>query len=370
MLSVQCCVAPAASPAGGARRHTFDTHSSFDTITGAFFWCRREAVPLDDGGGRFAPETTDRPVIGILCLELSPTVKKFYGDHDSYIAASYVKFVEGAGARVAPVLIGQPDEYYRNVVRSVNGLLLPGGATYFTEKNGYAAAGRRLYAEAIALNEAGVHFPVLGICLGMQLLAVAAAEEDLRSDCKSEDTVPLVFLPGAKRYSRLFARAQSAVIRTLEKENVTVNHHGRCVTREHMRRPGLSDWRPLTVNKDADGVEFVSALEHRRLPFYGVQFHPEKNSYEWKPTKNYPHWPSAIVASRYFADLLVWEARRNGNRFAPELERDRLIYRHQPTDTQRHLMWEQLYFISNSGCGTAEVRDTPGPGQNGEDFDV
>ena len=45
----------------------------------------------------------------------------------SYIAASYVKFVESGGARVVPVMINQPEEYYRTIFESTNGLLIPGG---------------------------------------------------------------------------------------------------------------------------------------------------------------------------------------------------------------------------------------------------
>lgn len=47
----------------------------------------------------------DQPVVGILSQELSYLMTQNYGDagYDSYIAASYVKFVEGAGARVVPI---------------------------------------------------------------------------------------------------------------------------------------------------------------------------------------------------------------------------------------------------------------------------
>ena len=49
-------------------------------------------------------------------------------NYTSYIGAAYVKYVEMAGARVVPVLIDQPDEYYRMIFNKTNGLLIPGGA--------------------------------------------------------------------------------------------------------------------------------------------------------------------------------------------------------------------------------------------------
>lgn len=46
----------------------------------------------------------NEPIIGVLSLEVSPAIKRnFPGDQESYIAASYIKFVEGAGARAVPI---------------------------------------------------------------------------------------------------------------------------------------------------------------------------------------------------------------------------------------------------------------------------
>lgn len=46
----------------------------------------------------------DRPVIGVLAQEISRHLNtKYPGEYKSYIAASYVKFAEGAGARVVPI---------------------------------------------------------------------------------------------------------------------------------------------------------------------------------------------------------------------------------------------------------------------------
>lgn len=44
------------------------------------------------------------PLIGVLSQEISFYLDgKYPGQYNSYIAASYVKFVEGGGARVVPV---------------------------------------------------------------------------------------------------------------------------------------------------------------------------------------------------------------------------------------------------------------------------
>lgn len=50
------------------------------------------------------PQLNNEPLIGILSEEMSYYLdSKFPNQYHSYIAASYVKFVEGGGARVVPV---------------------------------------------------------------------------------------------------------------------------------------------------------------------------------------------------------------------------------------------------------------------------
>lgn len=50
-----------------------------------------------------AKPSNDYPIIGILALDKSFSLEAKFPGHESYIAASYVKFVEGGGARVVPV---------------------------------------------------------------------------------------------------------------------------------------------------------------------------------------------------------------------------------------------------------------------------
>ena len=77
----------------------------------------------------------ERPIIGILSQDLSSEDRASLDNstYTSYISASYVKFVESGGARVVPILINQPDDYYQMIFRSTNGLLIPGGAQDFDD---------------------------------------------------------------------------------------------------------------------------------------------------------------------------------------------------------------------------------------------
>lgn len=62
------------------------------------------------------------PVIGVLAQETAYLLELIYpGQYKSFIAASYVKFVEGGGARVVPIWIDRPRKYYKDIMEKING---------------------------------------------------------------------------------------------------------------------------------------------------------------------------------------------------------------------------------------------------------
>jgi hypothetical protein len=73
-------------------------------------------------------------------------------------------------------------------------------------------------------------------------------------------------------------------------ENVTFNHHEQGVTpTDFTADPGLTDMFVISsINIDRNSREFVSSIEPRdprKHPIYGVQFHPEKNAFEYGTMK-------------------------------------------------------------------------------------
>ena len=74
----------------------------------------------------------ERPIIGVLAQDINSISSAMKNtNYNSYISASYVKFLESGGARVVPILIDQSDEYYQMIFDSINGMLIPGGAVDF-----------------------------------------------------------------------------------------------------------------------------------------------------------------------------------------------------------------------------------------------
>ncbi|KAJ9583236.1 hypothetical protein L9F63_022426 [Diploptera punctata] len=290
----------------------------------------------------------DRPIIGVLSQELTDMIADNYGDnYVSYIAASYIKHLESAGARVVPVWINQTSEYYEYIVNSVNGLVIPGGAAPFNASDGYATAGKELYNLAKQKNEEGVNFPVLGVCLGFELLAVLSADEyDLRSICDIQNVaLPLNFSSDYKS-SRMYKDASDEMVKIMQTENVTINFHHWCITDNDLAEGNVSDqWHVLSYS-EYNGTKFVSSFEHTEYPFYGYQFHPEKNTFEWKITNNNPHTANAVLVEQYYGSFIVNEARKNNNSFPNfNQEMEALIYNYSTSYTTHNTPFEQIYFF-------------------------
>lgn len=95
----------------------------------------------------------------------------------------------------------------------------------------------------------------------------------------------------------------------------------------------LKDWDVISINNDENGLEFVSTIESKNYPIWAVQYHPEKNNYEWDHN-HYSHTENAIKVSQYFSNFFVNVTRSNFNSFNTEKDmEDALIYNYQKVRT-------------------------------------
>jgi gamma-glutamyl hydrolase len=196
----------------------------------------------------------------------------------SYIAASYVKFVELAGARVVPIRFDAPHAELARLFRAVNALLLPGGAADVAgATSAYRIAGERLWGLAAAANAAGDYFALHGTCLGWEQLAVLAARNAsaLHRDAydSPDDAAPLAWAPAAAR-SRLFGGAAAAPLRAaLAAAPAAYESHSAGVPPAAFQAfPALRDaFAVLSTSVDRRGRAYVSTAEARQLPITATQ---------------------------------------------------------------------------------------------------
>jgi len=291
---------------------------------------------------------TERPIIGILAQNTDAYMKKTFGP--TYIVASYIKYIESAGGRVAPIRNDLSEEQLEKLFYSINGVLFPGGGANIFDSR-YEKTGKILFKLAVKANHAGDVFPLWGTCLGFQFLSVCGAGgENVISSVDGENySVPLNLSDGYQS-SRLLGSAPEEIITYLKTQNVTFNHHRECVSIDtyHSNEALHKFYRLLSTNRDKEGIkEFVSTVEAYDYPFYGVQWHPEKNSFEWTSLEAISHSKEAVMVTQYVADFFVNQARLNGHHFpSKEEEEDALIYKHSPVYCYPEITkFEQCYIF-------------------------
>jgi len=284
-------------------------------------------------------EVNNRPIIGILSQTIHSELDALLPpghNYTTYIAASYVKWVEAAGARAVPIIVENEistNEYYSKVFSGINGVLIPGGAVSIYD-SGYAEASNLMFDMAKKENDAGEVFPIWGTCLGFEMLALMAndGQANLKSCLSMDQALPLDLLDGWED-SKLIGQAPGEVVEQLVSLPVTINFHHWCLTMENFTRYEMENfWTPLSVNLDQEELEFLSAMEAKDYPIYATQFHPEKNAYEWAPKwTSIPHSREAVNVAQYFAEFFIDITRQSTHTFESRAEEEKyLIYNYKP----------------------------------------
>ncbi|KAG8570762.1 hypothetical protein GDO81_011405 [Engystomops pustulosus] len=281
------------------------------------------------------------PVIGLLEQETHFDELVHLGH--SYIAASYVKTLESAGARVIPIRINLPEEEYKKIFNVINGFLLPGGGVDL-QHSGYAKVAKIFYDLALEANKKGDYFPIWGTCLGFEQLTVLTSGELLLTLTKTDDiSLPLNFTESSK----LFRNIPDSLYKTLSSKPLTANFHFWSLSMQNFTANEKLRKFYNVLSTNSDGVvEFISTFEAYDYPIYGVQWHPEKNPFEWKKTSDISHTAEAVQVAFYMAEFFVNEARKSQHQFTDEAQtKYPLIYNYCPTYTGNISCFEQMYFF-------------------------
>lgn len=85
--------------------------------------------------------------------------------------SAYVKFMESAGARVVPIIYGEPENVILDKLSKLNGVLSPGGG------GDYISNGKLVLETIKKYNDQGLFYPAWGTCLGFERLAVFTAND-------------------------------------------------------------------------------------------------------------------------------------------------------------------------------------------------
>jgi gamma-glutamyl hydrolase len=287
-----------------------------------------------------AVESSSSPVIGIL------TQPSGDSSNNTEIAASYVKWVEAGGARSIPIPYDASTELVEDIFSRINGILFTGGGSDLPAS---AVDIWRLVQKA---NRQQDFFPLWGTCLGFEyLLKLASGDAEILDSGYQAENISLALYQVQQRQlyknPRLFELVQGG--------NITMNNHNQGIDPERfLQTPSLTKyWEITSMNFDLQGRPFVSTIEpwqNQRFPVYGVQYHPEKNTFEYGtyPHTNIPyeaidHSPAGITMSLELASFFVNLARRNQENGKHEYSGEFPLISSYPV--KQGLKFEQLFII-------------------------
>jgi gamma-glutamyl hydrolase len=228
-----------------------------------------------------------------------------------YIASSYIQWIEQAGGRVIGVPFNATRQQTRALFEKMNGVHFPGGATPV------GGSARLLYELAEESNANGNFFPVWGTCLGFQWLMQLGSTNESAALCygcfdaaNKED--PLDLMAPVAASSRLLGSLPPELLALAGSEPITFNNHHDGIRPEAFASdPALSsNWSVLSTNMGRDGAVYISTIEAKRRPYYGIQWHAEKSQFEYYPSR-VNHSADAIRLSTAMAKFFIEEARRS-----------------------------------------------------------
>ncbi|KAJ0101030.1 hypothetical protein Patl1_04909 [Pistacia atlantica] len=278
------------------------------------------------------PKLNYRPVIGILSHPGDGASGRLNNaTNASYIAASYVKFVESAGARVIPLIYNEPEEILFEKLKLVNGVLYTGG---WAKTGYYYEIVERIFKKILEKNDAGDHFPLYAICLGFELLTMIISKNTniLESFNAADQASTLQFIRNTNIDGTVFQRFPPDLLKKLSTDCLVMQNHHYGISPERMQENlDLSGFfKILTTSADGDDKVYVSTVQAYNYPVTAFQWHPEKNAFEWG-LSGIPHSEDAIQVTQHVANFFISEARKSMNRPPARKVLDNLIYNYSPT---------------------------------------
>lgn len=262
-----------------------------------------------------------RPIIGLLT---SPS--EFPDIYSAQLPTAYVKWIESAGARVVVIHHEEPSHVLDYLLSSVNAVVITGDvnqlktAECLPEDNTYLAAVKQILSKVIEDRETGSYMALWASSLGMTSIQQLVSGTCSLANVNVTNTMLTTYLTAEGHFSQMIEASDSQLRSSLQTFNLVYHNHeyGTRLTSYAAVEKLQQFFKVVSVSKDLQGEYFVSSIEGKTHPIFGVMWQPELPQFEWGLTGIGLNDHGAIVVAQYFANFFVSQARLNHQSFADE----------------------------------------------------
>lgn len=312
-----------------------------------------------------AHAANNKPVVAIYALDISPALEKHYPSAQSFIPASYVKWLEQAGARVTYILPTWSDDMIARKFDTVDGVLFTGGGSNLTHGR-YADVARSLVRMTYNYNSRNPGSRALwGTCLGLETLVANLAnggfdvlslmtgsknvsmQTSLTSDCSRRHKCSILGESTPPHILGAFTSETDPVAWHWHQYSLYVD--------DYEADAGLTQLLRVVATSEVPGDNrgaFVAVMEAHdvaRNPVFATMFHPEKVAFEMGSQLSLSEINReaiSIEANNYLAARFVSFMRRKNATTVPNV--DRWIAERSTTYTSAVSLYQQIYFFEGS----------------------
>jgi gamma-glutamyl hydrolase len=233
----------------------------------------------------------------------------------SLVNASYVRWLENAGAMTMVIHSWYTHDKLDEIMSSVNGVIMLGGDRNLNLSHRFEKTAAYIIKKSIEAYKQGNPIPIWGTCQGFELIqSIVMGTLDLRTfDSENYPTPVRIEKPNASILKFFTAHDLEAA----QSENIFAEFHHFGIERsQYEQYQELEEVFDIVATaNDRQGKEYIAIIEGKRAPIYGVQFHPEMIGTNRNVDFNVPTGTNATRISENLANFFVDEARKNRNSF-------------------------------------------------------
>jgi gamma-glutamyl hydrolase len=255
------------------------------------------------------------PIIGIVA---NPDPQNDGDFTASSISASYVRWLENAGAMTMVIQPWYTESQLDEIINSVNGIIFLGGDRNLDLNKQYEKNAVYLVKKSIEAFNAGNPIPIWGTCQGFQLIQSIFMEKvDLKHFDSWNFPSPIKLLNKNSPILEYFTPVDFA---NAESRNIFPEfHHLGIEPSQYNEYPILgSTFEIVATAFDRNGLEYVSIVIGKKYPIFAVQFHPEKVSTNRNKLYDIVIDTESVRVAENFANFFVDRVRENRNTFTED----------------------------------------------------